>query len=154
VVASGKAALEPLIGFRGWSDRRAAAVLGVAAAVEVAIAGALFAAPAAGWAAAAALITLYLTQLRHMRPGQDCNCFGDVGAANRATAQRRNVVLALISAGLAAAYASGALDPAEADSESTLAVAAVAVGGVLGHMTLGRVRIGRTGPPERSAGSA
>jgi hypothetical protein len=150
VVSRGAAAEEPLIRFRHWAPRTAAAALVAVALLEAAITAAIFLVPVAGWTASAVLIGFYLTQLRHLRPDEGCNCFGQVApTTRRAIVRRRNQALVVASAALAGLFAGGAVSSVEPGSEASLAALVLVAALVAGNVAVRRTQLLQTGRASR-----
>lgn len=119
VLAAGTPSAEPLMQVTAWRRRHAARVLGLAAAVEVAITAALLAAPGAGLGAALLMLGVYSWDLRRLPADESCNCMGNFLSHTRSAALRRNAVLAALAAAAFVAALTGAA-PVAAISQPTV----------------------------------
>lgn len=110
VLAEGRAAAEPVVRLAPWTYRHAAHVLAVAALAELTTACVLLASPAAGYVAAACLALVYGVAARGLPPDEPCKCFGRAFEARGAAGVvRRNIVIAVASAGAAGMYLTAVL---------------------------------------------
>lgn len=126
VLASKGARTEPVIATHGWSERAAESVLAAVMIIEVATVIALLAVPVLGLFVVSLLLVVYAVELRRLRPGESCACFGDLfTASDRAAAIRRNLILLAASVALGASYGAGLLEIAPL-SQPTIGIAAVA----------------------------
>jgi len=113
VLYARQAEAEPLIGLGGRRKRHPSAAISLAAIVEIALAVALVAVPVIGCAGASLLLAFYAREVGRLPADQPCNCFGEVlRTHDGGAAIRRNVVLAVATAGAFLAYATGAVDVA------------------------------------------
>lgn len=138
VLRTGRAAEQPLLRKRDWSEGLAAGVLAAAALAEVVIAVAVAGAPALGLGALVVLLLAYTRALRTLDADESCACLGEfLDRSRRAGAVRRNLVLVAVAGAGALAYATGAathVEPTQAD----VGVAAVVVAVLLARVALQR----------------
>jgi hypothetical protein len=120
----------PLIAWSRPRARHASALLGAAAITEVAAAALLTVRPTIGLPLAASLLLFYAVDLRHIAPHEDCDCFGTLAPTDRASGQRRNVLLATAAAFctvlLATGHASSRMIDARAMSMALVVLAPLA----------------------------
>jgi hypothetical protein len=108
-----QAGAEPLIELGGWRKRHPSSAIALAAIGEIALAVVLVAVPIIGSAGVSLLLAFYAREVARLPADQPCNCFGEVlRTHDGGAAIRRNVVLAVATAGAFLAYATGAISVA------------------------------------------
>jgi hypothetical protein len=88
---------QPLVAAYARNARESWFMVVTALLVEAIVIAALIFEPATGYAAAACVSGLYAIALRRLDPDMQCACFGELFAADRSSAIRRNVILGIVS---------------------------------------------------------
>jgi hypothetical protein len=137
VLLAGTASAEPLIRNRGLHGARAAAALGVGAAIEVGIIFALVVQPAIGCTATSTLLLAYTWELRSLAEEESCGCFGQLlELQTRSAAIARNIALATLAMLSSVVYLTGTVEVASLSQLTVglaLLVASAAGAGALLH---------------------
>jgi hypothetical protein len=151
VLYTRQAEAEPLIKLGGWRERHASAAITLAAIGEITLAVLLVAVPVLGCAGVALLLTFYAREVARLPADQPCNCLGGVLRTNAGGAAiRRNVVLAVATAGAFLGYATGAVDVASL-SGATFGIALILVAALAAAEALRR--FGESTRPQSASGA-